>query len=172
MAVANSKLLRQYAMIDRKTKSLILAVLTWAKENNISEASLGWWSSYAWTNMAYCLSNFELATAISFERQTSKDIVSCRFRLCIVVKKFPFRTGSLAYRTAINLSNSFEKSLWSVSRRLTIILLALSRSFFFDIFRSNWGICIDRSTSDSLVNRSDDTYSSVGAEYIKKKWAG
>ena len=52
MAVANSKLLRQYAMIDRKTKSLILAVLTWAKENNISEASLGWWSSYAWTNMA------------------------------------------------------------------------------------------------------------------------
>ena len=52
MAVANSNLLRQYAIINNQTKSLILAVTLWAKEKNMSEASLGWWSSYAWTNLA------------------------------------------------------------------------------------------------------------------------
>ena len=52
ISVANSKLLREYAMIDDKTTAVMSAVQVWAKEHTISSAALGYLSSYAWTNLA------------------------------------------------------------------------------------------------------------------------
>jgi len=51
MAVFNSQLLRDYAMVDERTKSVMMAVNTWAKENGVSAAANGHLSTYGWTNM-------------------------------------------------------------------------------------------------------------------------
>ena len=49
IAVANSSLLRQYSLVDPRSKELMIAVKRWSKANNISSAKDSFFSSYTWT---------------------------------------------------------------------------------------------------------------------------
>jgi DNA polymerase sigma len=51
IAVANSSLIREYSLTDKRVKYLMLAVKAWAKNYEISSAADCTISSYAWTNL-------------------------------------------------------------------------------------------------------------------------
>jgi DNA polymerase sigma len=51
IAVANSSLLREYSLVDSRSKNLMIAVKRWAKDHNISSAKQNTFSSYTWMNM-------------------------------------------------------------------------------------------------------------------------
>ena len=49
LAVHNTELLRRYSSIDSRVKPFIISIKYWARNRGISDASLGTFSSYAWT---------------------------------------------------------------------------------------------------------------------------
>jgi len=51
-AIRNTSLLREYSQICPKCREFVLAVKSWAKKNNLTNASEGKFSSYSWTIMA------------------------------------------------------------------------------------------------------------------------
>eukprot|EP00397_Hematodinium_sp_SG-2012_P001060 GEMP01001061.1.p1 GENE.GEMP01001061.1~~GEMP01001061.1.p1 ORF type:complete len:1084 (+),score=239.34 GEMP01001061.1:596-3847(+) len=51
-AIRNSALLREYSQVHAKVTGFVLAVKRWAKDNKLTNASEGKFSSYSWTLMA------------------------------------------------------------------------------------------------------------------------
>ena len=52
LAVHNTELLRRYSSIDSRVKPFIISIKYWARNRGISDASMGTFSSYAWTLIA------------------------------------------------------------------------------------------------------------------------
>ena len=52
LAVHNTELLRRYSLIDSRVKPFIISIKYWARNRGISDASMGTFSSYAWTLIA------------------------------------------------------------------------------------------------------------------------
>ena len=52
LAVLNSNLLREYALVAEGCKQLMMLVKIWSKAKKVSDASRGTLSSYCWMNMA------------------------------------------------------------------------------------------------------------------------
>jgi DNA polymerase sigma len=57
LALANTKLLRDYAAIDPRLRQLALAVKLWAKQRRVNDAYIGTLSSYAYVLM--CISHLQ-----------------------------------------------------------------------------------------------------------------
>jgi len=57
LALANTKLLRDYAAIDPRLRQLALAVKLWAKSRRVNDAYIGTLSSYAYVLM--CISHLQ-----------------------------------------------------------------------------------------------------------------
>jgi DNA polymerase sigma len=57
LALANTKLLRDYAAVDPRLRQLALAVKLWAKSRRVNDAYIGTLSSYAYVLM--CISHLQ-----------------------------------------------------------------------------------------------------------------
>ena len=53
LAIANSRLLREYMSIDERAKTLCFAVKYWAKRRSVNDPYRGSLSSYAWRRSQY-----------------------------------------------------------------------------------------------------------------------
>eukprot|EP00934_Nitzschia_sp_Nitz4_P004296 Nitzschia sp. Nitz4//scaffold40_size135432//45669//48297//NITZ4_003237-RA/size135432-snap-gene-0.125-mRNA-1//-1//CDS//3329551198//4286//frame0 len=51
IAVANSRLLREYSLVDERVRKLMMAVKAWAKAHHIASAQENGLSSYTWINL-------------------------------------------------------------------------------------------------------------------------